>query len=348
MRLTTRILVTVFLLALSAMTAPAGEITIVASGDILLGGSAAQTLERHGFEHAFAATRDILCAADIALGNLEAPLTNSLDEYTDKRFRFKVNPEAVEALANAGFDLLTLANNHMGDYGHQGVLDTIAILNDAGLKSAGAGSNLQHAREAAIFDIDGTRVALLAYSNTFPKEFYATAERPGTAPGYPGYFIPDIRKARANADIVVASFHWGGEAMSSPKDYQQRLARQAIDAGAQVVLGHHPHVLQGVEFYRGGVIYYSLGNFAFGSYSKTARTSSLARVTFDGEALTRAEVLPLNVYNLEVAFQPRPLTGDSASSFARHFNELCAPFDTALEPQGGPFWVVRPSSPSPP
>ena len=142
----------------------------------------------------------------------------------------------------------------------------------------------------------------------------------------------------------MVSFHWGGEALTEPKDYQRRLARQAIDAGAQVVIGHHPHVLQGVEFYKGGVIYYSLGNFAFGSYSKTARTSALARITLKGSEVIKAEILPLNVYNQEVFFQPRPLTDDPANSFAREFAAICEAFNTTLKRQPDPFWEVVPKA----
>jgi len=343
-----RILLTLSLLLCLAPYCRAQEISIVASGDILLGGSAAATLKRHGFDYAFDATREALASADLALGNLEAPLTDSQDEFGDKRFRFKVPPRAAGALKNAGFDVLTLANNHMGDFGHQGVIDTVDALRAAGLKSTGAGANITQAREPAIVEIDGLKIALLAYSNTFPKEFYATKSRPGTAPGYPSFFVSDIKKARKRADVVIVSFHWGGEALTAPKDYQQTLGRQAIEAGAQVVIGHHPHVLQGVEFYRDGVIYYSLGNFAFGSYSKTAKSSALARITLHDATLYKAEILPLDVYNIEVGFQPRPLTQEPAYTFIQDFSSLCSPLGTSLERQPDLFWnVVSPSFPPP-
>jgi len=340
-----RILLTLLLLFCLAPCAMARDISIIASGDILLDGSAAPLLKRYGFDYAFDATRDVLTSADLTLGNLEAPLTNSQDEFTDKRFRFKVSSAAAEALKNAGYDVLTLANNHMGDFGHQGVNDTVDSLHAVGLKSTGAGADITQAREPALVEIDGTTIALLAYSNTFPKAFYATKSRPGTAPGYPSYFIHDIKKARKRADVVIVSFHWGGEALTTPKDYQQDLGRRAIEAGAQVVIGHHPHVLQGVELYRDGVIYYSLGNFAFGSYSKTARTSALARITLRDARLLKAELLPLDVYNIEVAFQPRPLQQEPADAFSRDFKELCDPFGTTLEHQADAFWKVTPQDP---
>ncbi len=143
---------------------------------------------------------------------------------------------------------------------------------------------------------------------------------------------------------MVVSFHWGSELMTTPKDYQRELARLAIDHGAQVVLGHHPHVLQGVEHYRGGIIYYSLGNFAFGSYSKNASTSALARVTLQDGVVAAAEVLPLSVYNLEVAFRPQPLSRGANYTFAREFSGLCAPLSSRLEPRCDLLWSVVPTS----
>ena len=121
---------------------------------------------------------------------------------------------------------------------------------------------------------------------------------------------------------------------------QRRLAKLAIDCGAQVVIGHHPHVLQGVEFYNGGVIYYSLGNFAFGSYSRNAKTGGLARVTLSDGGVKTAEILPLNVLNHEVLFQPKPLDADT--EFATDFAELCAPLGADLvEKSADGFWNLR-------
>ena len=118
------------------------------------------------------------------------------------------------------------------------------------------------------------------------------------------------------------------------------LGRLAIDSGARAVIGHHPHVLQGAELYNGGVIYYSLGNFAFGSWSENAVTAGMARIWFEGDKLTKAEILPLNVYNNEVHFQPRPLSPEPATAFANDFNAFSEPFNTRLNKQPGLFWGI--------
>ncbi len=322
------------------VAAESGSITLVAAGDLLLGGSAAATVDRHGFDYPFLGISDILHSADIAMANLEAPLTRQPEPVADKRFTFKVDPAAAAALQRAGLTVLTLANNHIGDFGPTGVTDTIAALRPYGLRYTGAGEDLKQARRPTAIATKGGSVGFLSYSNTFPKEFYAKSDRPGTAPGYPDFVRDDVHHLRKFVDYVVVSFHWGSELMTAPKDYQRRLAKLAIDSGAQVVIGHHPHVLQGVEFYNGGAIYYSLGNFAFGSYSRNAKTGGLARITFAEGKVKSAEILPLNVANHEVLFQPQPLTEDSG--FASDFAGLCAPLGVGLiDKSADGFWRLR-------
>jgi poly-gamma-glutamate synthesis protein (capsule biosynthesis protein) len=324
------------LLPLSA-TAGSNSIVLIATGDLLLGGSAEATVNKHGFDYPFLGVSDILHAADIATANLEAPLTRQTEPVGDKIYTFKVAPKAAAALQRAGLTLLTLANNHIGDFGPVGVTDTIDALRSYGLRYTGAGKDLKQARRPTAIATANGSVGFLAYSNTLPKNFYAKSDRPGTAPGYADFIRNDVRKLREFVDYIVVSFHWGTELMTEPKDYQQRLARLAIDNGANVVIGHHPHVLQGVEFYNGAVIYYSLGNFAFGSYSRNASIGGLARVTLADGGVKSAEILPLNVANHEVMFQPRPLDADT--EFAVDFASLCAPLGVEITEKGEDgFW----------
>ncbi len=338
----------VFLAALIPLLPPAvglgaEPIVLAAVGDILLGASAAPVLRERGFDHAFEATRELLSGADLAVGNLEAPLTASRDEFREKTFRFKVPPTAAGALQRAGFDVLTLANNHMGDFGPAGVLDTLATLDAQGISRCGAGADLAEARRPVILEVRGEKIAFLAYSKTFPTEFYAGTRRPGTAPGYPSHVTRDVAAARRQADYVVVSFHWGGERETVPKDYQRSLGRLAIDSGAQVVLGHHPHVAQGVERYGEGIIYYSLGNFAFGSYSENSKLGLIARVSLAEGRVASAEVLPVDVYNSRVAFQPRPLEGEAAEAARAEIEALTLPFGLRLAPsEGSPLLALLP------
>ncbi len=182
------------------------------------------------------------------------------------------------------------------------------------------------------------RVAFLSYSLTHPDEFFAGAGTAGTAPGYSRHFTADIKQAKKNADCVIVSFHWGEEGLEKPKPYQITTAHKAIDAGADIIIGHHPHVLQGVERYKDGVIFYSLGNFAFGSNSRSAAISMIARITFDG-GVKEVEIIPLNVLNSQVSFQPRILKGAAAKAVAKKIDRLSSGLKSYLSVVGGRYLV---------
>ncbi len=178
------------------------------------------------------------------------------------------------------------------------------------------------ARSPALVKVKGKTLAFLSYSLTFPLEFYASAGVPGTAPGYADFVKADIEKVRPRADLVVVSFHWGAELMTVAKDYKIELGHQAIDWGADLVLGHHPHVLQELEVYKGRLIAYSLGNFVFGSESNNTNSSMIVLCAFRGNSLARVEAVPLDVNNYRVKYQPayspaRPVKRCSMTSIRR-------------------------------
>ncbi len=302
----------------------------------MLGARAAPILAAHGYDYPFVHVRRFLLEAHLAIGNLEGPLTEAGDPYPDKRYVFRSPPARVApALAAAGFDVLTLANNHTMDYGVEGLEQTRAALDAVGIRHAGAGHDLLQARAPAILDAGGHRVAVLAYSLTFPEEFWARADRPGTAFGHEQHVRADVSAARARADVVVVSFHWGGEASTELRDYQPRLARAAIDAGALIVLGHHPHVLQGIERYGDGVIFYSLGNFVFGSYGREARASVIVQLDVEDAKLVGARLIPIDVNNFAVRFQPQPLSGERAEAVVTELARLSETLHTGVTMDAG-------------
>ncbi|MHB8727484.1 MAG: CapA family protein [Sulfuricaulis sp.] len=316
--------------------APAEEFSIAAVGDIMLGGTAQPEMQKYGYDYPFDRTRGILRRAQIVFCNLEGPLTNDGQAEVEKKYLFRSPPEMVApALARAGFNVASLANNHTLDYGFQGLEDTRAALEKAGIQPVGAGRNLDQARAPVYIKTNGVTVAFLAYSLVFPEEFWAGPEKPGTAFGHERYVRADVAATRRHADIVVVSFHWGREGTTEPRDYQVLLAHAAIDSGASVVLGHHPHILQGVERYKGGVIAYSLGNFAFGSYSKTATRSVIALFEFRQRRLHELRLVPIDVDNVEVVFQPRPLVGRDATEVVEQLSRLSRDRGTVLENREG-------------
>jgi len=235
------------------------------------------------------------------------------------------------ALKQAGFRVVSLANNHTMDFGPLALQDTLSTLNENGIYYAGAGMDLDAARTPAIVKIKGKTLAFLSYSLTFPLEFYASARQPGTAPGYADFVKEDINQVRPSAELVIVSFHWGSELLTSAKDYQIKLGHQAIDWGADVVLGHHPHVLQELEIYKGHLIAYSLGNFVFGSESDRTNWSMILLLAFQGKTLVRVEVVPLDVNNYRIKYRPQVLAVKEATTVLNGITAVSSRFNTSLD-----------------
>ncbi|HEX6836699.1 MAG TPA: CapA family protein, partial [Polyangia bacterium] len=233
---------------------------------------------------------------------------------------------SARALADAGFDVLALANNHTLDAGADGLADTLANAARAGLATIGAGRDAAEARRGVIVDVGGIRVALVAYCERqllFDAYLglFARAHHPGVAMAAEPDLALDVARLRARADLVVVSFHMGDN-YAPPTRAQRRWAERAIDAGADLVVEHHPHVAQPVAMYRGRAIVLSLGNYAFGTPGRFFRRAdpdlfdlgllALAharRCPSGGAAFDRLELVPLAVHNERVRYRPEPLAG---------------------------------------
>ncbi len=335
------------LLALALVCTPvalfAEEITINAVGDIMLAGKWAPVLRSKGYGYPFAGVTPELAGADINLANLESPIASRGSEFSAKQFRFRAEPAVARAIRKAGFNLVTLANNHSMDFGGEALAETLRHLDSAGIAWIGAGANLDEARKMALYTIKGKKIAFLGYSLTHPIEFYAGKNRPGTTPGYEKLVTADVTSARNQADYVIVSFHWGKEASDTIQDYQRNAAHKAIDAGADAIIGHHPHILQGIELYRNGIIFYSLGNFTFASKSTIADVSAIIRLKFDDEHRT-AEILPLDVLHSRVGFQPKLLSGGRGDAVIRKLTELSQPFKTEIQKKDGKYSISFPGN----
>lgn len=302
------------------------SISIAAVGDIMIGNHTIEYIENYGVDYPFDSTRKVLSQADIAFANLESPFTRTGTKF-EKKFNFKVPPDYAGGLIRAGFDVVTLANNHILDYGSEGLKNTITVLDSIGLAFCGAGLTLDQAQQPAIIERNGFRVAFLGYSMVFPEEFWATRSRGGT--NYPNNMEQNIRQADSLADFIVVTFHWGAEGMNYPRDYQKFFAHTAIDCGADLVLGHHPHVLQGLEIYKNRLIAYSLGNFSFSSYSRRATESMILKVYLTKSGLLFAKIIPVSVDNYEIAFQPGILSDYRAQTVLAHLRTYSEPLNPA-------------------
>ena len=295
-------------------------VSIVAVGDIMLGNHTEKFIRQFGVEYPFQATRSILQDADIAMGNLEGAFASSGTRFK-KRFTFKVPPQFAPALALAGFDVMTLANNHIFDYGMPALKQTIEVLDSLKINHSGADSNRAAACRPVVLESNGYKVAIFSYSMTFPAEFWATDTSAGTCFPYESVIKRTIPHYDSTCDVVITAFHWGRELKNTPRDYQVEMAHRVIDLGSDLVIGHHPHVLQGMEIYKNRLIAYSLGNFCFSSYSRRAVESVMLEVCVDRNGLVLARVIPINVNNYEVDFQPKVLSAQRSAEVIAHLNE---------------------------
>ncbi len=307
-----------------------GIITLLAVGDIMLGSHYISKMDSFGLQFPFQYLTPLLVSADLIIGNLEAPIADSGVPSIPKQFIFNIPPRLASTLSQHNINAVCLANNHIMDRGSAGLGSTLQVLDSLKIGHFGAGSNLTEARQIYYKTIKGTSFAMLGYSCTFPPEFWATDSSPGTAFGDSQFIREDVKTARQHAEVVIVSFHWGAEKMDQPKLYQQELAHFSIDCGADVVIGHHPHVLQGIEIYNGKMIFYSLGNFVFASYSNHVFDSMILRMRFQGVKLQESSVLPILINNFQVELQPRPLEGEEARQSLERFAQLCNKLKTTL------------------
>ena len=310
--------------------------TLACAGDVMINRPDEHSMLRH--------VAGIFKTASLVYCNQEGPICDAGEKHPGKAgstvAHLRSTPGTASALADAGVDVVSLANNHTLDYGFTGLDQTIRLLDGAGIAHAGAGRDLAAARQPALLDVNGLRIALFSYTSVCVPSFAATAATPGVAmvrikttyaanlrlfqqPGSPmliqtagepedvAALLDEVKAAKTRADVVIVAWHWGiSERWGKLADYQRELGRAVIDAGASAIMGHHAHMLLGVEFYRGCPIFYSLGNFAFDSDHHYFRRESmivLCDVSHDGIANVRVTPLLINDDHEPV---PAPLDGD--------------------------------------
>jgi len=276
-------------------------VVVEAVGDITFGEQVGPAIATHGAGYPWAGVARALRSADVTTGNLETSVSTrgvaAVKEYT-----FRGEPGALAPLASlAGFDVLTLANNHTADYGRDALLDTVRHVRAAGIQTIGAGVNAVQARRPAVIERGGLRLAFLGYSDVNPAGFTATSTAPGTAAADVAAITDDVHAALRRADVAVCFFHWGIELHATPTSRQQLFAAACLNAGARLVLGAHPHVLGGLSRPTPrSLVAWTLGNFVFPSSGVTARTAIL-RVDLDSRGVRAFRFLPVAIDG----FRPR-------------------------------------------
>ena len=299
-------------------------VTITATGDCTLGVTQTQSYDgsfnafydSYGEDYFFEGVRSIFEEDDMTIVNLECVLSDAT-ERVEKTFNLKGSPEYVGILTGSSVEACSMGNNHTYDYGEEGFQETQQVLQDAGITYAWSGQEGMYVTE------DGVRIGIVS-ANLLSQ----SQEKLDTMEA-------EIRSLREDgADLVIACCHWGIEQEYYPNDYQQATAHSLIDAGADLIIGNHPHVLQGVELYEGKVICYSLGNFCFGGNKNPSdKNTMIFRQTFtivDGEAQTDetdAEIIPCRLSSTDSYndYQPTVATGETKQNIIDLVNEYSEP-----------------------
>lgn len=271
--------------------------SVMFAGDILLDRGVGKAIQKNGLAYPYEKIKPYLQGADIAAANLECPVTcKGAPVLKDRNLIFRAGIANAAALKDAGFDLLNLANNHIMDYGSAGLTETLDTLQKAGISTVGAGADCEKAREPVFIEKNGIKFGFLGYT-TFPAEgYFYFPDRPDTAKLIEDGLASEIAAARRNCDILVVSFHWGREFDHFPGNEQVKIAHAAIDNGADLVIGHHPHVLQGVEKYKDRLIFYSLGNFVFDRQIPEGTDETvLLNIRASDKGVESAELIPVEI-----------------------------------------------------
>jgi len=257
---------------------PADAVELAAVGDVNLGGRLLDTIAARGPDHLWTGVAPVLAAADIALVNLECTISER-GAPEPKEFTFRGRPSSLGAMRRAGVDIASLGNNHAVDFGRDAFSDTLRHLRDNRIEAVGGGEDIESAWEPVYIERRGIRFGFVAATRVLPHNFAATDRLPGVASAYDeARLVASVREAERASDVTVVVVHWGTETHTAPNPVQVGLARTLVDAGADVIVGHHPHRLQPVVRMKGAVVAYSLGNFVFTSPSAAGRESMILRI----------------------------------------------------------------------
>ncbi|MDP3921091.1 MAG: CapA family protein [Candidatus Omnitrophota bacterium] len=314
----------------------AHPVTLTLSGDVMLGRGVSENLDRTGPSYPLGNVAPILEKADLALVNLESVLASGGEKWTNppRGFYFRADPTAVEVLTQAGVDGVTLANNHILDFGYSGLAETFTTLRRAGIRWAGAGSSVVEARKPALFQAGKLSVALLAATDNAP-EYRAGTKNPGvwylrippTPEFYDGLRVQINELRQAGVDLIIFSLHWGPNMREQPLPSHVDLAHGLIDAGVDIVHGHSAHVFQGIELYNEGIIFYDTGDLVDDYFVTHAIDEQfLYRVSVEEGKFSKIELIPVKIQSNQVNLAD----GETSLRAVNRMRDRSAPFGTEI------------------
>ncbi|WP_110112176.1 CapA family protein [Bacillus sp. CGMCC 1.16541] len=275
------------------------EITLTMVGDIMMGRHIKEITERYGEDFIFRNVKGFFEESDYVSGNYEHPVIkgeeNTYDKL-DKSIHLSSNEKDLQTVKDAGFDVLSLANNHTMDFGVKGLEDTMQAFKKNQVDYVGAGNNMDEAKQAISYkEVDGVRIATVGFNDVLVAGMKADQNRPGVLDADPDVIFEVIQNAKDNADLVVVNAHWGQEYDVEPSPRQEGLAKAMVDAGADIIVGHHPHVVQSFDVYNGAVIFYSLGNFVFDQGWSNTKNSAMVQYHLNKQGEATVDVIPMQI-----------------------------------------------------
>ena len=308
-------------------TGPAA-VTVTAGGDVIGGFGVSGVVGSMG-SGLFRSIASFFKSSDFGFVNLESPLTYGGDPQGWKDVVIKGNPALAPAMAKSGINVVTMANNHAGDMGDSGLLDSFKYCKKADITVVGAGKDLKAAQAGAVLKTGGAKTAFLGFSDVLPVGYPATSSSPGTSPGRANINAvkANIRAAAKKADYVFVGWHWNFEYKRAPSYLESSEGKAAIDAGADIVFAHHPHLLDGVQAYHGGLICYSLGNLVFSGFAGETAQTVLVKAKVTPHAID-AKLIPVQISGSGV---PTVATGSTGLSILQRVKSLSAALGTSVK-----------------
>jgi len=313
-----------------------GVIRIAFGGDTFMDMVFEEYAELYGVDYAWNDIAPIFQNSHIGFVNLETSVSTVGQSTKREGYGFQTLPDKLEGYKNAGINVVSCANNHVGDYGIQALEDTMRHLDTYDIACSGIGSCLDDVRKPVFFECEGIKIGILSYCEIIPDKSWVAG---AYSPGFSGIteetlelYLEDIEKYDSQCDILIVSVHWGIEHTQEVTVTQKELARKFIDCGADMILGHHPHVLQPIEFYMGKPIFYSLGNLIFLKQDDFAGRTAVFRAEFDKNGFVEAKMFPVNISGCKANILPE--SSVLFNNILANMAEISAPFGTGISKYG--------------
>jgi poly-gamma-glutamate synthesis protein (capsule biosynthesis protein) len=313
------------------------EIILSFTGDILLSRGVGEKVSEEGYDYPYSSVKSIFQSDDYTIGNLESPITvQEKSVCKSKEILFKADVENAASLKKAGYEMLVLANNHAMDYYAKGLEETMINLENASLEYVGAGSDYDQAHRLKIVKLKNSTFGFKAYS-VFPPEGYANSHVTPQISIYDKAKIEsEIKEAKKSCDFLIVSIHWGNEYEKYPSEHQKKMAQDIIDAGADAIIGHHPHVLQSIEKYKDKYIFYSLGNFVFDRQIQSGTDQTvILRLHYRDKSNVEWEVIPVVISDC----RPRPALEEDGQKIVKELQRISGE-DIVIEKKNG-IWLLQ-------